>query len=82
MRSAFNFQQERTAFCDILHYAQIHTYDAKVERTPQMPDIDMQILVLFHQLNADQKQEFICYALSMLKAAQEEAPSGQQSTPS
>ena len=82
MQVTFNFQQERTAFCGKLHYAQIHTYDARVERTPQMPDIDMQILVLFHQLDAEQKQEFICLAQSMLVAAQEGTPSDPQTASS
>ena len=47
-----------------------------------MPDIDMQILALFHQLDAEQKQEFICLAQSMLAAAQEETPSDLQTTSS
>lgn len=47
-----------------------------------MSDIDTQILLLFHQLNAEQKQEFICLAQSMLTVAQEEMPSDPQTASS
>ena len=47
-----------------------------------MSDIDMQIMLLFQQLDAEQKQDFICHALSMLEAEPEGVPSDQGSMPS
>ena len=44
-----------------------------------MPDIDTEVLSLFRLLNAEQKQEIICLALSMLKAGREGTPSDRQS---
>lgn len=45
-----------------------------------MPDIDMEILRLFHPLDTEQKQEIISLALSMLATELEGTPSDQQST--
>ena len=47
-----------------------------------MPEIDTEILRLFHPLDAEQKQDIICLALSMLKAEHEGTPSDQRSATS
>ena len=40
-----------------------------------MPDIETEILRLFHQLSAEQKREIISLVLSVLAAEQEETSS-------
>ena len=47
-----------------------------------MPDIETEILRLFHQLSAEQKREIISLVLSALAAGQEETPSDQQTASS
>ena len=47
-----------------------------------MPDIDTEILRLFHQLSAEQKREIISLVLSALAAGQEETPSDPPTTAS
>lgn len=47
-----------------------------------MADIDAEILRLFRALDTAQKQEFICLALSLLKAEPEETASDQGSVTS
>lgn len=74
MQSDTTFQQERTAFCGIIHYAQIHTLGASVERTPLMSDTEAKILELIQGLTLAQQMDVLNRALEMLAAKQEMSP--------
>ena len=67
-------RQKQTDFYAIIHYALIHTL-APGWKGKKMPDIDTEILRLFHLLNAEQKREIISLALPVLAAEQEETSS-------
>ena len=68
------FQQKKVVFYGIIHYAQIHTYDARVERTPLMSDTEAKILELIQGLTLTQQMDALNHALEMLAATQETPP--------